>query len=68
MTTSAKLAELPSQLWTRQQTADYLGVPAQTLSAWRLNGRGPRAFKVGRYLRYDPADVAAWLESRKDSA
>lgn len=65
---SPKPAELPTQLWTRQQCADYLGVPVQTLSVWRMDGRGPRAFKVGRYLRYDPADVAEWLESRRDSA
>jgi len=58
----------PVQLWTRQQTADYLGVPVQTLAHWRINGRGPRAFRVGKYLRYDPADVADWLESQRDSA
>ena len=47
---------------------DYLGVPVQTLAHWRINGRGPRAFRVGKYLRYDPADVADWLESQRDSA
>lgn len=55
-------------LWSRQKTADYLGVPAQTISAWRVYGKGPRAIKVGRYLRYDPIDVAAWLEPQKDPA
>ncbi len=59
---------LPDRMWSRQETAEFLGVPVQTISVWRLSGRGPRASKVGRYLRYNPADVMAWLEQQKDPA
>lgn len=58
--------KLPQQLWTNQQTAEYLGVPVQTLAKWRLDGAAPRGFRVGKYLRYDPADIADWLEARRD--
>jgi len=36
----------------------------KTLRKWRHLGRGPRFIKVGRAVRYLPADVAAWLDSR----
>jgi hypothetical protein len=25
---------------------------------------GPKAYKVGRWLKYDPADIVAWLQSQ----
>jgi excisionase family DNA binding protein len=40
----------------------FLGIPVGTLYQWRHRGLGPRAVKVGRHLRYDPADVQAWLD------
>ncbi|MGB3763655.1 MAG: helix-turn-helix domain-containing protein [Ornithinimicrobium sp.] len=43
--------------------SQYLGVPVDTLYAWRTKGAGPPAFKVGRHLRYDPAEVVVWLKS-----
>jgi hypothetical protein len=52
------------RLWTHDQTADYLGIPPGTLHAWNSRGIGPRSFRVGRYRRYDPADVRRWLDER----
>jgi len=49
------------RLWTADDCADYLGVPVATLYQWRYHGKGPRGYRVGRWLRYDPADVRAWL-------
>jgi predicted DNA-binding transcriptional regulator AlpA len=54
------------RLWTLPETAAYLVVPERTLYAWRARGEGPPAAKVGRHLRYDPAKVRAWVESRTD--
>jgi excisionase family DNA binding protein len=48
-------------LWTVAEVAAYLGVPPATLYQWRYRRTGPRASRVGRHLRYDPADVRAWL-------
>ena len=44
--------------------AELLGVDVRTLYAWRAAGTGPRCYKVGKYLRYDPGDVEAWLAER----
>ncbi len=52
-------------LWSSDQVAAFLGVPLQTLYVWRHRGVGPRAFKVGRHLRFDPAEVRYWLESQR---
>jgi hypothetical protein len=60
---------MPSQsgrLWTAQDVADYLTVPIATLYQWRYLGTGPTAYRVGRHLRYEPAAVQAWLNSRSN--
>jgi predicted DNA-binding transcriptional regulator AlpA len=48
-------------LWTVEDVSAFLGVPVATLYQWRYRRTGPRASRVGRHLRYDPADVRAWL-------
>lgn len=60
--TVAKPPELGDRLWTVGQVSDYLGVPVATLYVWRHRGTGPKAYRVGRHLRYDPADVRRWLD------
>ncbi|MBE1610976.1 helix-turn-helix domain-containing protein [Actinopolymorpha pittospori] len=50
-------------LWTVETVSRYLGVPVATLYQWRHRGVGPRAYRVGRHLRYDPDVVRQWLES-----
>lgn len=52
------------RLWSVNDTADFLGVPVGTLYQWRTRGQGPRAFRVGRHLRYDPADIRQWLNEQ----
>lgn len=49
------------RLLTVEEVAEYLSVPVNTLYQWRHKGTGPTAFRVGRYLRYDLADVRDWL-------
>ena len=48
------------------ETATYLNVALETLHYWRgcSPPKGPRFVKVGRQVRYRPADVEAWLEAR----
>lgn len=55
-------------LWEIEQVADYLGVPVQTLYAWRKRHYGPPAGRVGRHLRYDPAAVRAWFYAQTEAA
>ena len=49
-----------------EELADYLGVPVQTIYDWRLSGRAPRAFKLGKHLRLDVSDVQEWLEEHHE--
>jgi excisionase family DNA binding protein len=51
------------KLWTVQQLAEYLGVPVATLYQWRSKGYGPVGLRVGKHLRYRPADVERWLST-----
>jgi len=53
-------------LLTVQVVADLLQVPPATIYAWRYKGKGPTAVPVGKYLRFRPEDVAAWLEARAE--
>jgi len=32
-----------------EELAEYLGVPVQTIYDWRLSGKAPRAFKLGKH-------------------
>jgi excisionase family DNA binding protein len=50
-----------SNLLTPQQVAALTGLSAETLAQWRSQGRGLPYLKVGRAVRYDPADVQAYL-------
>jgi excisionase family DNA binding protein len=54
------------RLLTVQDLADLLQVPPKTIYAWRYKGMGPTAVPVGKFLRFRPEDVAAWLEARAE--
>ncbi|GAA1559387.1 helix-turn-helix domain-containing protein [Kribbella lupini] len=54
-------------LWNIDRIAAYLDIPKWTLYGWRKKKYGPRAIRMGRHLRYDPADVIAWKEQQKDA-
>lgn len=56
------------RLLSVDELADYLGVPAKTLYAWRHRREGPLGFRVGRHLRYRWSDVQAWIEEQLDAA
>lgn len=59
METTATIA-----LLTEREAAEFLAVSPATLNAWRTRRQGPRYIKLGRAVRYQQADLAAWLESR----
>jgi excisionase family DNA binding protein len=48
-------------LWTIDEAALYLRIPVKTLYQWKWRGEGPPVRKVGRHLRYDPAEVRNWF-------
>ncbi len=48
-------------LLTPEQLSEALQVPISTLYKWRASGVGPQSIKVGKYIRYRPAAVEAYL-------
>ncbi|WP_425833591.1 helix-turn-helix transcriptional regulator [Streptomyces fractus] len=59
---------LPDRYLTPVDVADLLGVPLETIYQWRRKHTGPRGFRVGRHLRFDPEDVRAWVVSQMEVA
>lgn len=51
----------PEPLGTQTEVADYLRVPESTLEQWRWRKIGPKWSKIGRHVRYNWADVVAWV-------
>jgi excisionase family DNA binding protein len=51
-------------LWDVRAVGEFLSVPSSWVYAAAERGELP-AFKVGRYLRFDPGTVRTWLESRR---
>jgi len=49
------------ELWTVQQVSAFLHVPVGTLYQWRHKSVGPNAYRAGKRLLYDAADVRRWL-------
>ncbi|MBG0818187.1 helix-turn-helix domain-containing protein [Planomonospora sp. ID82291] len=53
-----------NRLWTVEEVAEYLGVPVGTLYQWRCKRIGPPGRRIGKYLRYLPEDVYAWVREQ----
>lgn len=60
--------EKSEQLWDVDDVSAYLRIPVETLYRWRKQRTGPPAARVGRHLRYDPADVRAWFAAQMQAA
>ena len=59
-------AEL-DRLMDLDTVADYIGISKQTLYKWRVSGKGPRAIKVGKHLRFRRRDVETWLDANYEA-
>ncbi len=54
------------RLLTEREAAERLGIKAGTLCVWRSTRRYSLAFcKIGRSVKYDPADVEAFIARRR---
>jgi predicted DNA-binding transcriptional regulator AlpA len=67
VTTSTKelvaMVDKPNDLMKTTEVAAALGKHPQELSDWRHQGRGPAYVKLGRSVRYRPADIAEFIDS-----
>ena len=52
-----------ARLINEHEAADYLAVRVATLRRWRWAGRGPCFVKIGSAVRYDPQDLAAFIDA-----
>ncbi|WP_310718370.1 helix-turn-helix domain-containing protein [Streptomyces lydicus] len=59
---------LPTRYLTPVDLAELLGVPVETVYQWRRKHTGPRGFRVGRHLRFDPEDVRSWIAGQMEEA
>ena len=59
---------LSTRLLSTDEVARLLVVPVATLYTWRYKGTGPKAFRVGKHLRYRLGDVLSWLEEQQNPA
>jgi predicted DNA-binding transcriptional regulator AlpA len=57
----ARLNEF-DRLWGIEDLSVFLGVPVDTIRAWRKKRYGPPARKLGKHLRWDPAAVREWFQ------
>ncbi|UXY20299.1 helix-turn-helix domain-containing protein [Streptomyces cynarae] len=58
---------LPDRYLTPDDIAEMFEVPKETVYQWRKKRIGPPGFRIGKHLRYDPADVRAYVTSRKNT-
>ncbi|CAM5700642.1 hypothetical protein SALBM135S_04568 [Streptomyces alboniger] len=59
---------LPDRYLTPTDLSDLLGIPVETVYQWRRKHTGPRGFRVGRHLRFDPEDVRTWVAAQMEGA
>ena len=53
------------KMLTEQDVVQMTGLARGTLAYWRHTGTGPISYKLGRRVRYDEADVLAWIQAQK---
>lgn len=54
---------LAKRLITEREFEALYGIKASTLRRWRLVGKGPLYHKLHGAVRYDVAEVEAWVKS-----
>jgi predicted DNA-binding transcriptional regulator AlpA len=60
---------LTEDMWNIEKAAAFLGLKVGTLYQWRHNNKGPRSYKVGGKVVYDPAELRAYrLASASEAA
>lgn len=65
--TAVAEGRLTEDLWDIEKAAAFLGTVPGTMYQWRSHGTGPRSYKVGGAVKYDPFDLRAYLLSNMKS-
>ena len=56
---------IASALINEHEAARILGLSVKTLRRWRWAGRPPSVLKIGAAVRYDPAELASFIEAAR---
>jgi predicted DNA-binding transcriptional regulator AlpA len=59
---------MTTTMWTPGECAEFCQVSTGQLAQLRRRGGGPPYVKVGRAVRYVPAQVARWIEATQRTA
>jgi hypothetical protein len=55
-------SESDARSWlTAEVVAARLGLPIETVVAWRARGHGPAWVRVGDEIRYNETDLTRWI-------
>ncbi len=54
-----------NRLLNEHEAAYALGLKVATLRRWRWAGKPPRFLKIGSAVRYDPEDLADFMEAAR---
>lgn len=57
-----------TELLTVAEAAKWAKVSESFLNKARLDGSGPRFLRLGRAIRYTPADLEAWANSAAEDS
>ncbi|MFF1868021.1 helix-turn-helix domain-containing protein [Kitasatospora herbaricolor] len=57
---------LPDRYFTPDDIAEIFDVPLETVYQWRRKRTGPPGFRIGKHVRYDPAEVGAYVNQLKN--
>jgi excisionase family DNA binding protein len=57
--------EQEDQLLTIDEVAQIFKVPVATIRKWRSAREGPRAFRVGKYLRFRRSAIEDYIYQRE---
>ncbi|MEY9876034.1 putative DNA-binding transcriptional regulator AlpA [Streptacidiphilus sp. MAP12-33] len=57
---------LPDRYLTTDDIAEIFDVPIETVYQWRRKRTGPPGFRIGKHVRYDPAEVRAYVAQLKN--
>lgn len=55
---------IPCLALTEEAAARAIGYTRRGMQNMRLRGGGPPYVKIGRFVRYRPEDLEAWLDSQ----
>ena len=54
-----------TRLLNGHEAAEAVGLKVATLRRWRWAGKPPRFLKIGSAVRYDPAELASFIEAAR---